>query len=762
MVLSDVSSVGNASLRSKTVYPNYTGFSQQEIDKGYEDGGFINEDSSHQNPYSHTERLIQERSRCQENSVHPKLDWFWYTYHIWYRQSRELQLQVVQHLYSTSLVVLKRDTLLRLQKEQFYSISLVLQTRVSPKTLLDLEIFSLKGYWNINILKSYRSSRVLLVFIILWLLVSSASSFDPPEGTYLHIFGGGYTDLKVGFASQSQKATLRLSGELTHPDIDFTPHYGIDRNIGIETGLTIFLGGGGGEVRRSWHCYHKVHSKVPCTPILTLMVVQYPEQTHLYNSRCYLHSWYWYRWKRCYRRSDWNWRSKVSNLVRKKDSFQLPSLVWISHVRLPDNWGRSKTNQSLWLLWRRQRSRHIWSNHHSSGRWYLHNREVSSGFTKQMDLEHTLTKVLQRRVNNILRSWFWFSIRNRWYIRNCYIRRTCCWNLHIQWNGRRMPSLHRLQKILQHLHYLEQDFAKSTTSKDLELLHSEETSIVTGVIYLTEGSGTLFGLGGAAESTVEPSAARAILTEISGVAETRYFQVFQDFVPSGTFTLSGELTHPDIDLHTSVHWYWNCQPYLVLLERGQILSERLDLVLQHFSGAAIVRITADDLEGTVLFDTKGASALTALNQVYGYYGDDRDPGTSGITTISGVGITKPIQNYGYYGDDKDPGTSGTFTFSNTPLVHPFVDYTPSIGIGVAVLYQTSGTSTNPSPSPTTRLKEDSKDLQVLKNPSVVQLTLVLVKLIPLELLKQNIAVSRKVEPMLLLSNSINKWRSITI
>mgnify|MGYP006253223701 FL=1 len=67
------------------------------------------------------------------------------------------------------------------------------------------------------------------------------------------------------------------------------------------------------------------------------------------------------------------------------------------------------------------------------------------------------------------------------------------------------------------------------------------------------------------------------------------------------------------------------------------------------------------------------------------------PTASGIATISGIGDTREIQNYGYYGDDKDPGTSGGFTFSNTPLVHPFVDYTPSIGIGVAVLYQTSGT-----------------------------------------------------------------------
>ena len=45
-------------------------------------------------------------------------------------------------------------------------------------------------------------------------------------------------------------------------------------------------------------------------------------------------------------------------------------------------------------------------------------------------------------------------------------------------------------------------------------------------------------------------------------------------------------------------------------------------------------------------------------------------------TFSGIGDTRKITVYGYYGDDKDPGTSGTFTFSNTPLVHPEVDYTP--------------------------------------------------------------------------------------
>ena len=41
------------------------------------------------------------------------------------------------------------------------------------------------------------------------------------------------------FCCGGQQATQRLYGELNHPQIDFTPHYGIDRNIGIETGITL-------------------------------------------------------------------------------------------------------------------------------------------------------------------------------------------------------------------------------------------------------------------------------------------------------------------------------------------------------------------------------------------------------------------------------------------------------------------------------------------------------------------------------------------
>ena len=177
---------------------------------------------------------------------------------------------------------------------------------------------------------------------------------------------------------------------------------------------------------------------------------------------------------------------------------------------------------------------------------------------------------------------------------------------------------------------------------------------------------------------------RQVLTRISGDADTRTLAVFQDFVPSGTFTISGELTHPDIDYTPAYTGIGNITISGTADEKG--FFREVGVGIATFSGASIVRFTADSVEGTVLFDLKGASALTEINQVYGYYGDDNDPGTSGITTISGDAATRYFQVF------QDFVPSGTFTISNTSLVHPFVDYTPSIGIGVAVLYQTSGTA----------------------------------------------------------------------
>ena len=44
--------------------------------------------------------------------------------------------------------------------------------------------------------------------------------------------------------------------------------------------------------------------------------------------------------------------------------------------------------------------------------------------------------------------------------------------------------------------------------------------------------------------------------------------------------------------------------------------------------------------------------------------------------IEGIADTREIQVYGYYGDDRDPGTSGTITIVGE-LTHPQIDFTPA-------------------------------------------------------------------------------------
>ena len=203
--------------------------------------------------------------------------------------------------------------------------------------------------------------------------------------------------------------------------------------------------------------------------------------------------------------------------------------------------------------------------------------------------------------------------------------------------------------------------------------------IVTGITLsiATEGTFSLFSSG--AESIVIPSDTTTALFDIEGIADTREIQVYgyygddRDPGTSGTITIVGELTHPQIDFTPAETGFGD-----LTFVGESIVKVDLKIVGKGtlpLSGTATEKFVSGAGEDTILFSIDG-DGETALNSVYGYYGDDKDPGTSGQATFSGIGDTRKITVYGYYGDDKDPGTSGTFTFSNTPLVHPEVDYTP--------------------------------------------------------------------------------------
>ena len=511
------------------------------------------------------------------------------------------------------------------------------------------------------------------------------SSFDPPEGTYLHIFGGGYSELKLSYAAQSSKAVMRLIGELNHPDIDYTPHYGIERNIGIETGLILKPGSSGGEYGDPGIVTTRFIPKYPSVgPVLKLdgrsiSRTNAPISTHgvIYILGI----------------------GTAGNGVGGRDEEgDLEGVEFGAKERFvpATEIGVGSLLFDFQTTGAEARPITVFG-------YYGDDKDPGTSGTFTIRQEGGILTIESTTVPEIGSGTFTYSGAGQ-------DEKTTFSEV----GGGSLFAVGGIAESAAAAELVagtsifngtaEESFIAQTPENTATLSLSGESVafrlrefdgsgtltlrrdnvVLTGVRLSHVGTGSLFALGSAAEATVEPSAASAVLTRISGDADTRTLAVFQDFVPSGTFTISGELTHPDIDYTPAYTGIGNITISGTADEKG--FFREVGVGIATFSGASIVRFTADSVEGTVLFDLKGASALTEINQVYGYYGDDNDPGTSGITTISGDAATRYFQVF------QDFVPSGTFTISNTSLVHPFVDYTPSIGIGVAVLYQTSGTA----------------------------------------------------------------------
>ena len=671
------------------LYPSDTGFDQQEINNGYEDAGFITDPAPRESQFPFGKIVFP--------TIPAKFTQF-------------IPSWIGSGTLNVSGTSIERVAVASSTTSLFDFVSGA-DERFIAQTPEGTVLFDISGTANESVTKDFIGSgsitlesgvgittyrRILDIKGVGSATFSGSgvikSSFDPPEGTYLHIFGDGYSDFKVSFATQSQKATLRLVGELTHPDIDYTPHYGIDRNIGIETGMFLLPGGGLNEDGTGPGIVTtRFLPKYPAsgTIIIEGKAIGRTNAPILTDGTIYI----------------LGIGTEGNGQIGDDGIGDLNGVEFGAKERFvpATEFGAGSLLFDFQTTGAEARPVKVFG-------YYGDDKDPGTSGQITIRQEGGILTIERTVVPEIGSGTFTYSGAGQGeattsveigsgslFAIGGIAESTTAAELVAGtsiFNGTAVESFSAQTP---------EDTATITLSgtgvaqrrfepvgSGTLTLSSGAERVVTGIILSPSGSGTFSILGGAAEATVEPSAARAILTDITGVAETRYFQVFQDFVPSGTFTLSGELTHPEIDFTPA---YTGSGITTISGSADEVdLVREIGVGIATFSGASVVRFTADSVEGTVLFDTKGASALTALNQVYGYYGDDRDPGTSGITTISGVGITKPIQVFGYYGDDKDPGTSGGFTFSNTPLVHPFVDYTPSIGIGVAVLYQTSGTA----------------------------------------------------------------------
>ena len=503
---------------------------------------------------------------------------------------------------------------------------------------------------------------------------------NPPEGTSLFTPYGTVDPLRAAYAEVADKATLRLSGELVHPDIDYTPHYGIDRNIGIETGFTLSAGGGLNE------------DGTGPGIVTSRFIPRYPASGTIFI--------------------DGKAIGRTNAPILTDGTIYILGIGTEGNGVIDDDTGIGDLNgvefgakerfipapiiagPVLFNFVGSAPNRPI-----SVFGYYGDDRDpgTSGSITISTEQDKTLYREITkapvgvgigtfsgtldfRKTNSFDGSGSLYTIGGA--AESTLVRPVGAGTLFISgpYGAAEAYSAQTPENT-----------ATLTISGDADAFRQRQydasgTLHVSGIAeerntFSEVGGGSLFAFASGAESITPVISTFAVLVNVGGESENRQIQVFgyygddKDPGTSGTISIVGELTHPQIDYTPAPDgsglFNFTGESTSVYRITAIIIGGTATI-----SGSADVSFTSGAGEETMLFKILGDADEKPI-QVFGYYGDDRDPGTSGITTVSGVGITKPIQVFGYYGDDRDPGTSGKLQLSSTTLVHPFVDFTPS-------------------------------------------------------------------------------------
>ena len=503
---------------------------------------------------------------------------------------------------------------------------------------------------------------------------------NPPEGTSLFTPYGTVDPFRAAYAEVADKATLRLSGELVHPDIDYTPHYGIDRNIGIETGFTLSTGGGLNE------------DGTGPGIVTSRFIPKYPASGTIFI--------------------DGKAIGRTNAPILTDGTIYILGIGTEGNGVIDDDTGIGDLNgvefgakerfipapiiagPVLFNFVGSAPNRPI-----SVFGYYGDDRDpgTSGSITISTEQDKTLYREITkaqvgvgigtfsgtldfRKTNSFDGSGSLYTIGGA--AESTLVRPVGAGTLFISgpYGAAEAYSAQTPENT-----------ATLTISGDADAYRQREyvgsgTLHVSGIAeerntFSEVGGGSLFAFASGAESITPVISTFAVLVNVGGESENRQIQVFgyygddKDPGTSGTISIVGELTHPQIDYTPAPDgsglFNFTGESTSVYRITAIIIGGTATI-----SGSADVSFTSGAGEETMLFKILGDADEKPI-QVFGYYGDDRDPGTSGITTVSGVGITKPIQVFGYYGDDRDPGTSGKLQLSSTTLVHPFVDFTPS-------------------------------------------------------------------------------------
>jgi hypothetical protein len=527
-------------------------------------------------------------------------------------------------------------------------------------------------------------------------------SGEPPIGTYLHIIGGAYSGLKLSYASQAQKVTTRLYGATQHPQIDYTPHYGIDRNIGIETGITLSPGGGTDRV----------------TGITTASFIpNYPGGQSTLDGK------------------GGNTHEVLTlsgrSISRTNAPISTHGVIYILGIGTAGNGvGGPDENGDLEGVEFGAKERFIPATEYGYGSlmfdftgtapnrvisvfgYYGDDRDPGAGTSGQITLrnEGAVGSTEKLTVQEVGISTYNFS--GAYSDLKAVFREVGSGSLYSIGGISESAAAAELVAGTSIFNGTAQESFIAQTPENTanitlsgtanafrqriwvgtgNISLSNTIEAVTGIRVSLAGNGSLFGFGSAAEAIPYQGFASSVLVDFAGEAETReianygYYGDDKDPGTSGILTFSGALSHPLIDFTPAPKGSG-------LFQVGgsldlKVFTRESGIGTATFSGSSTVRFISQAGEGTILYDLKGASAITKLHWVY------QDFVTSGIVTVSTNADTVLNQNFGYYGDDKDPGTSGKLTISGKPLIHPDVRFIPHVGIGVAVLYDIGGGST---------------------------------------------------------------------
>ena len=664
--------VGGAPSYDRFLYPNYTGFSDQEnIDKGYEDLGFIADSYTKSAQYPFGKITLAQPAFANISRVIPKYP--------------GLGTLVVSSSAIEKFVTGDSST-------QLFAIGGSGTEAYSAQTPENTQLFEYSGTRDSESTSvveigtgSIAISDTLVEKVtftevrsgIITISDSAIESFvaNPPENTELFQIYGAYQDLKFVSANVAEKATLRLLGELNHPEIDYTPHYGIERNIGIETGFILVPGGAGGEYGDPGITTTRFLPKYPggyagggtAGPIkLSDKAIARTNAPIITDGTIYILG------IGTAANGDLDgveigatWRVIPASITAGR-----PGLISIKgnaltrEIQIYASYGDLRTPGTSGVITistekRKTEEKSVFRYNVSGGQISISGSRENERKTKAYRGRGTLFTVSSGTPS-----------RTKSF--------TGSGSINITGSARyKVSSIGVADTVLFTISGSAKKSVRLTTDFGGTLRLSGTVGNIGDPIRTKsfKGSGKYSTLSGASWSRTRPSAATTVLVQVGGSAKTREIQVYgyygdlKDPGTSGTITIYGQLTHPQIDFTPA---YKASGLFTISGVTKPIAIRRiLDIGgTVNISGSATTKFVSQAGESTVLFRILGSANTRELNVYQGYQ-------TTGLFTISGISTNREIQVYGYYGDQKNPGTSGVITISGRTLVHPEVRYIPS-------------------------------------------------------------------------------------